>query len=345
MKIKNIIFMLLTVIFGIFTYIFIDRGINVRTKNIINYKVDSDIFYTVELFDSDLYDNNNLYMGGTYIGSLVDNIKFNFNYYKEFDENINGYYSYEVTGNLVAYKDDVNNVVWNNEYVFLDDNVVLLNQNDLKTINIKDTFNLDYDRYRGLLNDFIETYGVNLSGYLEVNFSVNESLMFKEINDVITDNAIIKVLIPLSSDTFMVSILDNPASNMSNYYDFSTKERINYLFLMLGALCFSIMVANLFLVFYDFIKITRDEHKYEKELNMIIDKYSNILVKVKRFYNKKKYNLIYLDNFDELMDVYNKVKNPIAYREVVKNNETIFLLTDDENAWIYRMVRAKQEKD
>ena len=76
---------------------------------------------------------------------------------------------------------------------------------------------------------------------------------------------------------------------------------------------------------------------YQKELRMILKDYSDIIVEVKRFYNKKKYNLIYVDTFKELMDVYNKVGNPISYREVKKDKEAIFIIIDDDNAWIYRL--------
>ena len=44
------------------------------------------------------------------------------------------------------------------------------------------------------------------------------------------------------------------------------------------------------------------------------------------------------------MDVYNKIKSPITYREVKKNMETIFLITDGDNAWIYRMINEKRVK-
>lgn len=347
MKRRNIIFIILTVIFAILCYIYIDRGINLRTKKHINYQVNSDIFYTVDLFENEKFSNNNLNMGGRYITSLVDNIIFTFNYDKKIDVDINGCYSYNVTGNLIAYKDDINDVVWKDEDVLLDNKVVLLDKNNLRNVTINDTFNLDYDYYKELLNDFIKTYGVNLSGYLELNFNINETLEFKEIKDEINDNTVIKVLVPLSLDTFRISILDNPDSNTDSYYEFSSRERVNYLFLVFGALCFSIMVANLVLVVSGGVKIYNDLHKYEKELKEIIGKYGNILVKVKRFYNKRKYNLIYVDDFNELIDVYNKVKNPIMYREIKKNIETIFLITDGDNAWIYRMInenRIKKEK-
>ena len=238
-------------------------------------------------------------------------------------------------------------VVWSKEYTILDNKANLLDKNNIRDITINDTFRLDYDYYKSVLNDFMTEYKVDLSGYMELNFIVNEILEIKDMKNEISDNEVIKVLIPFNQDTFKISILDNPYSNTDSYYEFSSRERINYLFLVFGALCFSIMVANLVLVLIGGIKIYKELHKYDKELKEITSKYGDILVKVKRFYNKRKYNMIYVDNFNELMDVYNKVKCPITYREVKINMETIFLITDGDNAWIYRMInenRVKKEK-
>ena len=344
MKPKSIIYMILTVIFAVFSYICVDRAINIKTKKNIYYQVDSNVFYKVKLLDSNIFTDDSLNMGGMYITNMVDDIQFTFNYDKNIKESINGYYRYNVLGNMIIYKDDVKNVVWEHEYTLMNNKVELLNKNDLKDILVNDTVILDYDYYKKVFDEFALNYGVNLSGYMELVFNVNEVLEFKDIKNEVIDNSILKVVVPLSEDTFRINILDNKDSNTSSYYKFSTRERVNYLFLVFGALFFSIMVAFLFLVIDGGMTVYNDSHVYSKELNSIINKYGDILVKVKRFYNKKKYNLIYVDNFNELMDVYNKIKSPITYREVMKDTETIFLITDGDNAWIYRMVNECKVK-
>ena len=84
-----------------------------------------------------------------------------------------------------------------------------------------------------------------------------------------------------------------------------------------------------------------DEINYRKELKKIIDEHGDILVKVNKFYSEHKYNLIYVTSFPELMDAYRRVENPISYKEVKKNAETIFLMIDDDSAWIYRLSKNK----
>ena len=343
-KYRNLIFIILTIIFALLSYIYIDRGINIKTRKHFDYEVNSDIFYKVNLTQ----DDGTSYDGNVYITSMVNDIDFTFNYHKKTLNDINGYYSYFVSGTLVAYQGNMKDVAWKNNYTFLDSKTTLLNENYLRDVKINDTFNLDYNYYKEVLDEYNTSHGVKLDGYLELDFNVNEILEFKEIKDSINDSTVIKVLVPLSQDTFKVTILDSPDSNMDSYYEFSSRERVNYLFLVFGAFCFSIMVANLVLVILGGVKIYSDVHKYDKEIKEITLKYGDILVIVKRFYNKRKYNLIYVDDFKELMDVYNKIKSPITYREVKKNMETIFLITDGDNAWIYRKIntyRVKKEKN
>ena len=147
-------------------------------------------------------------------------------------------------------------------------------------------------------------------------------------------------MIPLSYDTFRISI-KNDNHNVDSFYDFSTKERVNYMFILLGLFSLSIGLSFLALTIRNMIIASRKGFDYHKELKKILDDNSEIIVNVKRFYNKKKYNLIYVDSFKELMDVYKKVGNPISFREVKKDKEAIFLMTEDDNAWIYRMVNDK----
>ena len=345
-KYKNLIFIILSIIFALLSYIYIDRGINLRTRKHFDYQVNSDIFYKVNLFnDADFSDIN---VGSVYLASMVKDIDFTVNYHKKTLNNINGYYNYSVTGTLVTYKNNLKDVVWKDNYTFIENKTVLLNENYVRDIKINDTFTLDYGEYKEKINEFNNTHDVNLDGYLELQFNINEVLDFSEINDTVNDSTVIKVLVPLSSDTLKIVTVNNPDSNTKSYYEFTNRERVNYLFLVFGAFCFSIMVANLVLVILGGVKIYKDVHKYDKEIKEITSKYSDILVKVKRFYNKKKYNLIYVSSFDELMDVYKKIKAPITYREVKKNVENkrgepygsplLFY------AWIYRMINMKRLK-
>ena len=336
MKIRNIIYIILMVIFTVLAYLLFDRGFNVKTKIVVNYQEKSDLNYKVYLHDNDIYNREYLGMNDKYITKLVDNIMVDFNYNIMFDKDISGYYTYKVVGTLVAYQDDINDSLWEKDYILLNDQTKVLNANDLKSIDIKDGINIDYDKYQDELNKFKQDYDIDVSGYLMVKVIIKENLDFYYVDKLVEDEKEIKMIIPLSYDTFKINVIkDN--NTVDKIYDFSKKEPVNYLLLIIGAFSLSLGISFLALTIRNMVLSYRKTSDYQKELRIILKDYGDIIVEVKRFYNKKKYNLIYVDTFKELMDVYNKVGNPISYREVKKDQEAIFIIIDTDNAWIYRL--------
>ena len=340
MKLKNILWIIMMIIFITLAYLFFDRGLNVKTEVYVNYQDNSDVIYKVYLHKNDIYESNYLDMNDKYISGLVDNIDISFKYNSLYDKDISGYYGYKVDAKLITYKDDINDILWSNDYQILNKKINVLN-NNFRNINVNDNVIIDYDKYRDELNKFKNNYNIDINGYLEVSFIIDEHLNFRDISNVIDDDKVLKVLIPLSSDVFKIDIIDNNKKN-GRYSDYSKREDVNYLLLVLGSINLSIGISFFALVLRDIIITSRNNNIYDKKLKKIIKENDVILVKVKQFYNKKKYNLIYLDSFEELLSVYKKVKNPISYKEIKKGEETIFLMTNLDDAWIYRLINDKK---
>lgn len=339
MKVRNILYIFLMIIFIVLAYLFFDRGINVKTKIFVTYQEKSDITYKVYLYDNDIYSKSYLNMNERYLANLVDDIDINFVYNSLFSKELNGYYTYSVTSALVGYTDDINESLFRKEDILLN-KTVPLNQNNLSEIKINDKVIIDYDKYFNELKKYNDEYNTKISGYLEVLMKINENLDFFGNERIIKDTKEMKLIIPLSYETFKISI-QNDNNNVDKYYDFSKKEKINFIFLVIGAFCLSVGISFFALTIRNMINESHDEINYRKELKRIINNNSEILVKVKKFYSKHKYNLIYVASFAELMDAYRRVENPISYKEVKKNEETIFLMIDEDNAWIYRLVKNK----
>lgn len=103
MKIRNVLYVFLMIIFIVLAYFLIDRGINAKTKVYVNYKDNNDITYKVYLND-----NSYLGMNNRYNTSLVNKINFDYSFKSVFNTNVNGFYSYNVEGLLVVYTDNIN---------------------------------------------------------------------------------------------------------------------------------------------------------------------------------------------------------------------------------------------
>ena len=161
MKLRNILYIILMVVFISFAYLLFDRGINAKTKIVVNYQEKSDLLYKVYLKDNDIYSKKYLTMDKRYISKLVDNILVEFNYNSLFDKDINGYYSYTVLGNLIAYENDATDKLFEKEYTLLDIKAKPLDANNVREINIDDEVIVDFNKYKDELEEFKKNYNID----------------------------------------------------------------------------------------------------------------------------------------------------------------------------------------
>ena len=325
------------VLFAILAYLFVDSGFNTKTRVRVDYDKSSEVYYKVNYLEKDYNGTAN----NKYVSSMIDNIDIDFIYNNIICEYISGYYRYSIDAYLIAYEDDITNSLWERKYELLDEKSYVVDENNINNIKIEDSVKIDFKKYREEINNFIEEYQIDISGYLDVRINILESLNFENLDNVYEESEIISVHIPLSSDILKIGI-DN-IDDIDSYYEFSNRVIMNIVFIILGGFCLALSLTFLIMVISSFTKIYNSQSKYNKELRKILNKYSDIVVRVNKLVVNKKYNLIYVDSFNELIDVYNSKKQLITFKEVKRNSVTIFVIIDDDNAWVYKMV-AENEK-
>lgn len=316
----------------ILSYLFIVSGIDMKTKIYVKYQQVDDISYVVNLLPNTVYENDYLNMGGNYIGSLVKDIDLDLKYNLIYARNITGYYVYNLKGTLVASEGE--DILWEKNYDLLADKVTVLDQNKVKDIRVKDKTSIDYQKYVNEINDFNKKYNMEVSGVLLVSFKLKTTLDFTGFKNTYDDTKEVKMVIPVTNEAFKIKILDDNRE-FDSYNEMTNKEGVNYLFLVFGALCLSVGIAFLMVVIKNLLEINNKENKYVKELKKILNEHGDEIVNVYEFNNAKKYNLIYVDSFKELLDVYDKVDLPISFKEFKKNQKAVFLIIENDNAWIY----------
>lgn len=332
MKKRMVFYTIISMIFMILSYLFIVSGIDMKTKIYVKYQQVDDISYVVNLLPNTVYENDCLNMGGNYIGSLVKDIDLDLKYNLIYARNITGYYVYDLKGTLVA--SESGDILWEKNYDLLADKVTVLDQNKVKDIRVKDKVSIDYQKYVNEINDFNKKYNMEVSGVLLVSFKLKTTLDFMGFKNTYDDTKEVKMVIPVTNEVFKIKILDDN-KEFDSYNEMTNKEGVNYLFLVFGALCLSVGIAFLMVVIKNLLEINNKENKYVKELKKILNEHGDEIVNVYEFNNAKKYNLIYVDSFEELLDVYDKVDSPISFKELKKNQKAVFLIIENDNAWIY----------
>ena len=332
MKKRMVFYTIISMVFMILSYLFIVSGIDMKTKIYVKYQQVDDISYVVNLLPNTVYENDYLNMGGNYIGSLVKDIDLDLKYNLIYARNITGYYVYNLKGTLVASEGE--DILWEKNYDLLADKVTVLDQNKVKDIRVKDKTSIDYQKYVNEINDFNKKYNMEVSGVLLVSFKLKTTLDFTGFKNTYDDTKEVKMVIPVTNEAFKIKILDDNRE-FDSYNEMTNKEGVNYLFLVFGALCLSVGIAFLMVVIKNLLEINNKENKYVKELKKILNEHGDEIVNVYEFNNAKKYNLIYVDSFKELLDVYDKVDSPISFKELKKNQKAVFLIIENDNAWIY----------
>lgn len=332
---KSITYAVFLILFATISYIFINTGASSKTKIYVAYSENSNTNYEVKLLDNDIY-NDTEYSDWHYISSLVDKIKINFNYRNILSEYASGYYKYNAKLEFIIYENNEDNIIVKKEEIIKEDKVKVIDDPHFNLIKIEDALNIDYDKYKKEFDKIKEEYSIDSIGKLKIKIHFYNFLGFNIIDgDTAIENEI-SYEIPLNTNTIKIS--SNNIDNYGEITNFSNKEIINYINIFIGIIFLSLSITFLVLVIKLMINIHKKEQSYKKELKEILTRYDDKIVNVKKFINIKEYNIIYVESFKELLDVYNKYETIINYKETIKNKEAIFILTNEDNAWIYRLV-------
>ena len=282
---RSLFYVILLVIHSIFAYIFLYNGFNTKTKIIVDYEDNSNVYYDVKYMD----DNFNNGDSDKYVSNMINYIDFKYIYNNIISEYVNGYYKYSVDGYLIAYEDDITDSLFERKYELVNEKTVVIDKNNINNIKIEDGFRVDFRKYRKEIYEFIDDYDIEINGYLHLRINILEFLNFDNMNNEYADNKVITVNIPLTDDIFKINVKN--IDNIDSYYEFNSNNSMNIVFIVIGAFCFAFSISSMIMIIKQFILIYNNQDKYKKELRRIFSKYEDCIVKVKRFYVKKKYKI------------------------------------------------------
>ncbi len=333
-KLNSIIYAVFMIFFFLLSYVLITTGFDTKTKISVNYQDNSTTSYRLKLLENDIYPNN-ISPTNTYLSTVVDNIIISFNYQNRFSEIVSGYYKYHVTADLIIYNQSINNPIIKKDYLIKEETYRLLDQGNVKTFSLNDHFVVNYKEYYQTYQDILNKYKIDAFADLIIKVNFYEYLGFSSLEDDYPYEPNIILSIPLSDTIFKLNI--NEINNSSSFSKFSQKEDVNYFLIIIGLIILSLAITFLIQVIRIIKNIYRRELQYQTNLKDILKDYDDIIIKTKSHHLYKEYNLIYVESFKELLEVYNKINQLIIYEETKKHQEGHFIIISKENAWIYKL--------
>lgn len=337
-KIKYFVYSFLILLFLTLSILLIIKGINNKKQITVSYKENNDINYNVFLKPNSFFETPSLPKNSTYISSLIDYIDMYFNYNIIYDKPVTGSYTYYIKASLLANKaDNDTQSYWKKEYTLKDKQTNTFTKTG--NFNISENVKINYQDYNELLTSFKKEYGLAVNGNLKIELIVDSKAKYKDSKKVVENKSTMNIEVPLTQLSVDIKIDTNPTvkSNTVIVDNILLNDKKHKIAFVLGVICLLIT----FILFICLLKVissyNKKKSKYHKELDRILSTYDSIIVNVDRLKDLSTYNVIEVNSFEELLDAHGEVRMPINYIELEKDTESVFILINNNVAWIYRM--------
>ncbi len=286
-----------------------------QKKGNMNYQVylKDNNFYTKPYQDSDM----------SYITSLIENIKIDFEYETNSNKNTNINTKYKINGQLmIKDRDNMNQTFYEQTYPLQDEKITKNTKNNI----IKESIEINYNQYNEIANLFKKNYGLNTESNFIVSFIIEEEIENNKQQEIMN------LTIPLSKNS--IKIEKNEIHKEGEILE-EKKLMIKHKYLFLIGLIIGIdTIKRIMAMLYHMKKKEKKKTKFEKEIGSILKKYDRYIVNTDTIPSKEKYEVIYVNSFTELLDARDSVQEPIKYHITKEHTECEFYITHQNELYI-----------
>lgn len=306
---------------------------------IMSYTSSGNIDYKVFLKENNFIDNEYLNAGEAYILDLIDYVRLTpvYNFKSTSKTNVTG------TNKLVAklkvyYKessDKNNNPEVMNKEKTLDEKV--MNFNDDKYTSLG-SYDLYLNEYLDMLKDFQSEVKIAVDGYLDITY---ESSFDGKVGGASYSNKYDNtVRIPLSNSVVKIESPKSEAKE-SNVYeaDLVKTNKTVMSYIVIANIVVFIIICFLLKKLFSFT----NKSEYQRKLSKILKNYDDIIVNTSTILDVKKYKVIKIDEFKEILNLSRELLLPIMNYEKIKDKETWFYVIKDDILYMHVVSEKKLE--
>lgn len=320
-KIKCSIVVSLTVIFSILAVMFSFKVYDNTAGKALNYSDKGNIDYKVKLKENEFYEESVQKSNMTYVSSLIDTIDLNLNYNLHYDNVVEYSYQYVVNADLYITN---KNAKENEDSILFEDKEELVRSEMKKgtssDIKVNENLSIPYEKYNSIVKAFAASQGIIPECYLDVSFLVSMDGKYEDIEGI-NKNTDVKLKIPLYEKLIDI---DETGATKEDSGKFLSKG-INMLWLVLAVLMGLTTIVFLIISIKLIIECIPKLPPYEKKLKDIFKKYDQLIVKSRGEINFDQ-NVTEVYNFEDLVNVSDRIQQPIKFYEILKNEESIFVV-------------------
>ena len=330
---NSFLFLFISIILIFLSIFMLQKNSKFIIQRKMAYEEKSNIDYKVYLHENEFFKEPYLDKGKVYITNLIDYLDINFNYSSNYQEPVNGKIKYYIKGIVSANIVDSDKEYWKEEFIISKPKEINVSNNN--SMSFSTNVEVNYQEYNDILLKFIKKFGLAIDGKLEIELIVESKLSSLDDIGSFSNVSNTSLEIPLTQATIEVPIKLNEVDKESEI-DGVIDQEVKDAYIHNKNLCFVIFITgSLFMVMgiVYFVKNLNKKSKYVKKRDKILKTYDSIIVNSKFDIDINDYNVIKVNKFEELLDAYMEVRQPINFYE--ENDKSIFILINNKILWIY----------
>lgn len=303
----------------------------------IGYREGGSIDYNVFLKENEFFDKTHFGQDQSYVASLIDKIVADFSYEIDMDtDDVNYRYSYTIKSRLEIIDNSSGAAIFNPEYELI--NQQNKTQSSTDRLRINEIVVLKYDEYNDLANKFLQTYSLssttsNIVVTLEVDVLSDCTAFSGSAADTYTS----ELRIPLTTKTVnikMTSAVPDAEAKMIACQRGAGAEVFKTTAIVLGVVdTFAIALLLAFI----FLTRTPDI-TYTARVKKILSQYRSYIQKIKNLFETHGYQVIFVDTFDEMLEIRDTIQAPILmYENEDKTCAKFMIPTDSKLLYVYKI--------
>jgi len=309
-------------------------GIGFEDEGAINYQETGKIDYQVYLRDNDYYEEKFLGPNMQYIASLINVVRADFDYSFSADEDLQMTYGYKIVAETkVTDRSDATKVLYDVSEDLLTADVQPVSDGE---VVIRESIDIDYDKYNQKMREFRTTFGVAADCQLVLKLVVN-------LDGALKQEEILAMNIPLSEQTVDITMNTEDLNKTGQLGETNQVVYVKQVpMVVVGAVIVGLSLILMAMVIYYYV--TRfDGDLYEKALYKILKEYDTYIVEANGTIYEME-NVVRVMSFKELLDAQNVEKTPIVFLEVEPGNKAYFIVNGNNITYRFTLSRAYQEK-
>lgn len=308
---------------------------NIKKNTYVPYSEDGNAIHRAYLADNKFYDENYLNGSHAYVASLIDKMTADFSYDLEMAvENVHFRYTYRIDAQIEIKDKASDSPIYNPV-----ENLLPPTSKEArgKCLSINELVTLDYNAYNKIARDFVTSYNVeNTVNNLIVRMHVDVVGISESFAEDNTGEYVIELYIPLLENTVKPVVHTTIPAGVQMIVAKDTKIQSVFLLftIILGALTL-LCLSGLGL----FVLLSRNKHiDYARKVQMLVSNYKSYIQKILDEYDTTDYQVIRVEEFTELLEIRDTIRQPIfMYENADKTSTKFFVVTCLKTIYSYEI--------